>query len=160
MKVLLVHAHPEPTSVTHQLADISHEVLQAQGHEVMRSDLYAMGWKAVFDAQDFPERVQRDRLSFIDESRHAFAQACQTADVQAEQYKLQEADAVIVSDFIAQRLPEEVIGAIKKRQRHNQQRFHAVAMSTHGKPGILRIFDHIWRFDTGMKSRLLRHWRR
>lgn len=96
MKVLLVHAHPEPTSVTHQLADISHEVLQAQGHEVMRSDLYAMGWKAVFDAQDFPERVQRYRLSFIDESRHAFAQACQTADVQAEQYKLQEADAVIL----------------------------------------------------------------
>ena len=72
----------------------------------------------------------------------------------------EEADAVIVSDFIAQRLPEEVIGAIKKRQRHNQQRFHAVAMSAHGKPGILRIFDHIWRFDTGMKSRLLRHWRR
>jgi uncharacterized protein with von Willebrand factor type A (vWA) domain len=72
----------------------------------------------------------------------------------------QEADAVIVSDFIAQRLPEEVISAIKQRQRHHQQRFHAVAMSTHGKPGILRIFDHIWRFDTGMKSRLLRHWRR
>jgi NAD(P)H dehydrogenase (quinone) len=96
MKVLLVHAHPEPTSVTHQLADVSREVLQAQGHKVMRSDLYAMGWKAVFDAQDFPERVHHDRLSFIDESRHAFAQACQTADVQAEQRKLQEADAVIL----------------------------------------------------------------
>ena len=26
----------------------------------------------------------------------------------------------------------------------------------HGKPGIMRIFDHIWRFDTGMRSRLLR----
>ncbi|HHU7384209.1 TPA: hypothetical protein ACULBA_000321, partial [Escherichia coli] len=23
-----------------------------------------------------------------------------------------------------------------------------------------RIFDHIWRFDTGMRSRLLRRWRR
>ncbi|EFX0005553.1 hypothetical protein, partial [Salmonella enterica] len=22
------------------------------------------------------------------------------------------------------------------------------------------IFDHIWRFDTGMRSRLLRRWRR
>ncbi|WP_213077878.1 hypothetical protein, partial [Escherichia coli] len=38
--------------------------------------------------------------------------------------------------------------------------FHAVAMSAHGKPGIMRIFDHIWRFDTGMRSRLLRRWRR
>ncbi|MDU3048433.1 viaA domain protein, partial [Escherichia coli] len=25
---------------------------------------------------------------------------------------------------------------------------------------IMRIFDHIWRFDTGMRSRLLRRWRR
>ncbi len=33
-------------------------------------------------------------------------------------------------------------------------------MSVHGKPGIMRIFDHIWRFDTGLRSRLLRRWRR
>ena len=70
----------------------------------------------------------------------------------------QDADAVVVSDFIAQRLPDEIVGVVKQRQQ--QQRFHAVAMSAHGKPGILRIFDHIWRFDTGMKSRLLRRWRR
>ncbi|MEA4373416.1 MAG: hypothetical protein ACLUQ2_08525, partial [Klebsiella pneumoniae] len=42
----------------------------------------------------------------------------------------------------------------------HQHRFHAVAMSVHGKPGIMRIFDHIWRFDTGLRSRLLRRWRR
>jgi uncharacterized protein with von Willebrand factor type A (vWA) domain len=72
----------------------------------------------------------------------------------------QEADAVIVSDFIAQRLPDDVVSTIKQRQRQYQQRFHAVAMSLHGKPGILRIFDHIWRFDTGLKSRLLRRWQR
>ena len=41
-----------------------------------------------------------------------------------------------------------------------QQRFHAVAMSSYGKPGIMRIFDHIWRFDTGLRSRLLRRWQR
>ncbi|WP_130832854.1 ATPase RavA stimulator ViaA [[Erwinia] mediterraneensis] len=71
----------------------------------------------------------------------------------------QEADAVIISDFIAQRLPEETINAIRHRQHHYQHRFHAVAMSAHGKPGILPIFDHIWRFDTGLKSRLQRRWR-
>lgn len=72
----------------------------------------------------------------------------------------QEADAVIVSDFIAQRLPDALIKAIQKQQQQQQQRFHAVAMSAHGKPGILRIFDHIWRFDTGIKQRLLRRWKR
>lgn len=71
-----------------------------------------------------------------------------------------DADAVVISDFIAQRLPEEVITAVGDLQRKHQHRFHAVAMSAHGKPGIMRIFDHIWRFDTGMRSRLLRRWRR
>ncbi|WJY10901.1 ATPase RavA stimulator ViaA [Pectobacteriaceae bacterium C80] len=67
-----------------------------------------------------------------------------------------DADAVIISDFIAQRLPDDVINKVRRRQQQLHHRFHAVAMSDHGKPGILRIFDHIWRFDTGLKSRLLR----
>ncbi|KFB99917.1 hypothetical protein GTGU_04033 [Trabulsiella guamensis ATCC 49490] len=71
-----------------------------------------------------------------------------------------DADAVVISDFIAQRLPEDVVSKVKDLQRVHQHRFHAVAMSTHGKPGIMRIFDHIWRFDTGLRSRLLRRWRR
>lgn len=96
MKILLVHAQPEPTSVTHRLAELSAEVLRAQGHAVMRTDLYAMGWKAVLDAQDFPERADRNRLSFIKESRHAFAHGCQPADVAEEQRKVLAADAVIV----------------------------------------------------------------
>ena len=41
-KALIVHAHPERTSVTYQLAEIAREVLKAQGHEVMQSDLYGM----------------------------------------------------------------------------------------------------------------------
>jgi len=87
--------------------------------------------------------------------------ACLDAVLQRLQGKAwQDADAVIVSDFIAQRLPETLIKAVKQQQRHQQQRFHAVAMSAHGKPGILRIFDHIWRFDTGIKQRLLRRWKR
>src|ERR1700744_522485 len=95
-KVLIVHAHPEPTSVTRRLVDHAVEVLEAQGHEVLQSDLYAIGWKAVFDDQDFPQRVNRDRLSFIEESGHAFSNGCQTLDVEAEQDKLAAADAVIL----------------------------------------------------------------
>lgn len=71
-----------------------------------------------------------------------------------------DADAVVISDFIAQRLPDDVVNNVKNLQRVHQHRFHAVAMSTHGKPGIMRIFDHIWRFDTGLRSRLIRRWKR
>jgi len=72
----------------------------------------------------------------------------------------QDADAVILSDFIAQRLPETLVKRVRDHQSQQLQRFHAIAMSDHGKPGIMRIFDHIWRFDTGLKSRLLRRWKR
>jgi len=94
--VLIVHAHPEPSSLTRHLADGAVQVLQAQGHEVLTSDLYAMGWKAVFDAQDFPRRRNPERLSFIAESEYAFAHDGQTEDVQREQDKLRRADAVIL----------------------------------------------------------------
>ncbi|PIJ48317.1 hypothetical protein BL250_12220 [Erwinia sp. OLTSP20] len=70
------------------------------------------------------------------------------------------ADAVIISDFIAQRLPEKLSNKVQQHQQRLQQRFHAVAMSDHGKPGILGIFDYIWHFDTSLKSRLFRQLRR
>lgn len=72
----------------------------------------------------------------------------------------QDADAVIISDFIAQRLPEETQKRIKTLQNSQQHRFHALAMSQYGKPGIMRIFDRIWRFDTSLKSRVQRRWQR
>lgn len=95
-KILIVFAQPEPTSLTRQLVQVSIDTLQAQGHEVMQSDLYGMRWKAVFDADDFPERADPARLSFIAESAHAYATGHQTPDVVAEQAKLLAADAVIL----------------------------------------------------------------
>lgn len=95
-KVLIVYAHPEPTSLSRQLVDATVRDLREQGHDVMLSDLYGMRWKAVFDEQDFPSRLNPDRLSFIEESGHAYATGNQTADVEVEQRKLLAADAVIL----------------------------------------------------------------
>ncbi|WP_114974118.1 NAD(P)H-dependent oxidoreductase [Rhodoferax ferrireducens] len=93
--VLIVHAHPEPTSLTHQLVDVSAEALQRQGHEVLQTDLYGMRWKAVFDEDDFPTRADPDRLSFVTESGHSYSGERQSADIASEQRKLLAADAVI-----------------------------------------------------------------
>ncbi|PLR39608.1 flavodoxin family protein [Chimaeribacter californicus] len=96
MNILLVHAQPESTSLTRHLVNIATEVLTAQGHTVVESDLYGMAWKAVFDGRDFPNRSNPERLSFIGESEHAFAHGCQTSDVEQEQRKVLAADAVIM----------------------------------------------------------------
>ena len=96
MKVLIVYAHPEPTSLTRQLVNETAETLSAAGHSVMHSDLYGMKWKAVYDANDFPKRANPERLSLIDEGGHAYASGNQLAEVAVEQQKLLEADAVIL----------------------------------------------------------------
>ncbi|MCY0774869.1 NAD(P)H-dependent oxidoreductase [Enterobacter cloacae complex sp. 2022EL-00788] len=95
MNVLLVYAQPETTSLTRHLVHIATQVLTAQGHCVVHSDLHKMGWKAVFDSQDFPERINPERFSYIQESAHAFAHGRQTSDVEQEQRKVLASDAVI-----------------------------------------------------------------
>lgn len=93
--VLLVHAHPDSASLTAQLANAASAALRADGHQVIHSDLYSMGWKAVHDESDFPDRLDSARLSFVEESGHAFSNGTQRPDVAAEQAKLRAADAVV-----------------------------------------------------------------
>ena len=95
--ILIIHAHPEPASLTGALKDIAVEKLRAVGHQVKVSDLYAMNWKPLADAQDFTERRDPDRLIYIAESKNAFAGGTQTNDIAAEQDKLLWADAVLFS---------------------------------------------------------------
>jgi NAD(P)H dehydrogenase (quinone) len=94
-KVLIVYAHPEPTSLTRQLVDVTVQTLQQQGHEVLLSDLYGMQWKAVFDEHDFPSRADPRRLSFVTESGHSYSSGRQVMDIASEQQKLLAADAVV-----------------------------------------------------------------
>lgn len=93
--VLLVYAQPEPTSLTRSFVDAAVDALSRQGHQVLQSDLYGMRWKAVLDADDFPDRANPERLSFIAESGHAYANGAQPPDIAEEQRKLLAADAVI-----------------------------------------------------------------
>jgi len=96
MKVHLVFAHPEPQSLNASLRDVAIGELQSQGHEVRVSDLYAMGWKAQVDADDFPQRNPAERLRVAVASAEAFAVDGLTDDVRAEIEKLLWADAVIL----------------------------------------------------------------
>ncbi|HET6783716.1 MAG TPA: NAD(P)H-dependent oxidoreductase [Pseudoxanthomonas sp.] len=95
-KALIVFAHPEAASLNRQLVDVAVRTLQKQGHEVLTSDLYGMGWKAVFDEHDFPNRADPERLSFVQESGHSYASGRQAEDIASEQQKVLAADAIIL----------------------------------------------------------------
>ncbi|WP_458762003.1 NAD(P)H-dependent oxidoreductase [Cupriavidus basilensis] len=99
MNVLLVHAHPEPKSLSGSLKTFSVKRLEKAGHVVQVSDLYAMRWKAALDAHDSLDRQswQPDRRfdPALDSGR-AFENGQQSKDIALEQDKLRWADAVIL----------------------------------------------------------------
>ncbi|MEV0432394.1 NAD(P)H-dependent oxidoreductase [Nocardia sp. NPDC050413] len=94
MKTLIVHAHPEPKSLNSSLTDLAVTTLEAAGHEVRVSDLYAMNWKPVVDADDYGPEASSP-LAVARDSGRAFETGTLTADVRAEQEKLLWADTII-----------------------------------------------------------------
>ncbi len=87
MKVLLIYAHPEPRSLNGALKNFAIRHLQQAGHEVQVSDLYAMRWKAGYDADDSGAPPVGEFWRPTLDSKQAFAQGTQSADIVAEQEK-------------------------------------------------------------------------
>lgn len=97
MKVLIVHAHPEPQSFTAALRDQAVATLEAQGHEVQVSDLYKMNWNPVASANDFSSRENPEYLVYALEQRLGVKSQSLAADIQAELDKLLWADLLILN---------------------------------------------------------------
>jgi NAD(P)H dehydrogenase (quinone) len=97
MKVLIVHAHPEPQSFTAALRDQAAQTFRAQGHEVQVSDLYAMGWNPVASADDFSHRENPDYLVYALEQRLGVKSGSIAPDIQQELDKLLWADLLVLN---------------------------------------------------------------
>ena len=97
MKVLIVHAHPEPQSFTAALRDQAVATLEGQGHEVKVSDLYAMQWNPVASAADFSSRENPDYLVYALEQRVGVKKQSIAADIQGELDTLLWADLLILN---------------------------------------------------------------
>lgn len=97
MNVLIIHAHPESQSFTAALRDQAVETLQAQGHSVQVSDLYAMHWNPVASAADFSDRDNPDYLVYALEQRLGVKTQSLAPDIQEELDKLLWADLLILN---------------------------------------------------------------
>jgi NAD(P)H dehydrogenase (quinone) len=95
MKVLIVHAHPEPRSFVGALRDVAVEELTRLGHEVRVSDLHALGFRADSGRHDFLEAADPSYLKPQREQMHASERGTFAPDVQAEIEKLLWADTVL-----------------------------------------------------------------
>ncbi|MCI3206046.1 MULTISPECIES: NAD(P)H-dependent oxidoreductase [Pandoraea] len=95
MNVLIVYAHPQPRSLNGALRDFTVQHLEAAGHHVQVSDLYAMQWKTTIDELDAPQRDPSEPFHASLDSKKAFQSGTQRADIAREQDKLRWADTVI-----------------------------------------------------------------
>jgi NAD(P)H dehydrogenase (quinone) len=97
MNVLIVHAHNEAKSFTASMKNLAVEELLQQGHQVEVSDLHAMKFKAVADADDFLERANPDYLVYALEQRTGLKNGTLAPDIVAELDKVKAADLIIFS---------------------------------------------------------------
>ncbi|MEI2685064.1 MAG: NAD(P)H-dependent oxidoreductase [Cypionkella sp.] len=92
MQVLIFYAQPEPTSFNAAMKNLAVETLTAQGHSVVVSDLFAMGWNAAAGPQDVTGTISHTtRFSLAREQTPAMEQG----NIAAEQARLTAAVPVI-----------------------------------------------------------------
>jgi NAD(P)H dehydrogenase (quinone) len=95
MKILIVHAHPEPKSFCSAMKDTAVETFQSLGHEVQVSDLHQMNWNPVASGDDFEVRSNPDYLVYALEQRESYKSEKISPDIQAEIDKLKWCDVLI-----------------------------------------------------------------
>lgn len=94
--ILIVVAHPEPTSFNHGLAQAAAETLRACGHTVTVSDLAAEGFRADVGPADVTRRADTTRFHVQAEQAHAARHDGYAADIRREQARVARADNIIL----------------------------------------------------------------
>lgn len=95
--ILLVHAHPEPRSFSSALAATAAETLMAQGHHVVVSDLYAMGFDPVSSRASFQTVANPDYFKPQAEELYATAHEGFAPGLETEIRKLEACDLLVFS---------------------------------------------------------------
>ena len=95
MNTLIVFVHPNPKSLNGRLKDKAIETLEALGHTVQVSDLFAMNFKCTADEKDFTTLANPNYFDLQFEQRQAIAAGTFTDDIKIEQEKLKWAELII-----------------------------------------------------------------
>lgn len=95
MNVLIVHAHPEPTSFTAAMKDTALRALSTAGHAIAVSDLYGEGFNPVAGRHDFLEAADPERFHYQSEQLHASKTGSFSPELAREQERLMRADLFV-----------------------------------------------------------------
>ncbi|HVY04951.1 MAG TPA: NAD(P)H-dependent oxidoreductase [Burkholderiales bacterium] len=96
MKILFVFAHPEPKSFNGALLQTAMDHLNARGHQVRVSDLYAQRFDPSAGPADYTERANPDVYEYRAEMKHALAGSGYVPQIEEEQEKLRWCEVLIL----------------------------------------------------------------
>lgn len=95
MKILIVLAHPEPQSMNGAMFTTAIETLEAAGHEIKTSNLYAMRFNPVSDSSNFTRLQNASFFKQQLEELHATETGSFAYDIEMEQQKVEWCDLMI-----------------------------------------------------------------
>ena len=95
--ILIVHAHHEPLSFSSALAKTAAGTLASQGHEVVFSDLNALGFDPVSDRRNFTTTADAGYLKQQNEEAYASQHDGFSPEVETEMRKVEACDLLIFS---------------------------------------------------------------
>src|SRR5205085_699340 len=96
MNVLIVYAHPEPTSFTAAMKDAALNALCAAGHRVEVSDLYGEGFNPIAGRHDFTQAADPVRFHYQSEQLNASKTDGFAPELVREQERLLRADLLVL----------------------------------------------------------------
>lgn len=96
MNILIVYAHPEPTSFNAALVQRAVEVLEASGHAVTVSDLYAQRFDPVAGRHDFSTMANPRRFHYQKEQALAARERTFSEAIAREQARVAAADLLVL----------------------------------------------------------------
>jgi NAD(P)H dehydrogenase (quinone) len=96
MRIFIVHAHPEPKSFNGAMTRAATEALNGAGHEVVVSDLHAIGFIPVSDRRNFNTVHDPNYFRQQAEEAHAATHDGFAPDIQQEMDKLFWCDTLIL----------------------------------------------------------------
>ncbi len=95
MKVFIVHGHPEPNSFNGALFETAVSSFTEGGHEVRRSDLYAMRFDPVSDRRNFTSKKDPEYFKQQIEEMHATEVGGFVPEIEQEMQKLEWCELMI-----------------------------------------------------------------
>ena len=95
MKVLIVYAHPDPSSFCAALKGAAAEAIHKAGHQAIISDLYAEGFNPVAGRHDFLAAADAERFHYQSEQLHAAQTLGFCGEISREQGRVEAANAIV-----------------------------------------------------------------